>query len=69
MMNREDRPSREEIMEIFEAMALIQTLPQPERTALQYYLKGIIAVMTGQLPVLWQSEPTSSHTKPVVRAI
>ena len=53
------KPSREEIIGLFEDMATIQTLPQYERIALQYYLKGIIAAMSGQLPT-----PTPTPTPP-----
>lgn len=49
--------AREEITEILEAMALIQTLPQMERTALQYYIKGAIAAMSGQLPIIERHPP------------
>ena len=56
-MNK-DNVSGEEMLEIFEAMAAIQTLPQWERVALQFYIKGIIAAMSGQLPVVERRPPT-----------
>ena len=50
-MSLEQMPRREELLAIFEDMSAIQTLPLLERTALMYYLKGIIAVMTGTIPM------------------
>ena len=64
-MNINDKkPSREEILEIFEAMAVIQTLPQHERTALTYYIKGVIAAISGQLPI-----PVPQAAAPSTKAI
>lgn len=55
-MNK-DRASKQEISELVEAMATIQTLPQMERVALQFYIKGILAAMTGQLPIISGDPP------------
>jgi len=51
MTKRQSNASREEIVEMVEVMTQIQALPQLERIAIQFYIKGIIATMSGQLPM------------------